>query len=173
MIGNLGSACTMHKLKLINFSLFLIFICSCSSSSQHTPQKLTPEIDILRNTVPDSLKYLLPILDSVYYRDQLYRGVNLKEISANKKELLKINDSLNLLIIKPIIQKYGILSMKEIGMIGNFALTLPIQHADLSEQIFFLPYLEEAFRKKAVLPSTYAMLIDRINIKSGKMQIYG
>jgi hypothetical protein len=159
------------NLLLLLFSTVMLF--SGCKSQESPPPPIPPELDILRQDVPDSLKHLLPILDSVYYRDQLYRGSDIKEISAHKKELIRINDSLNLLVIKPIINKYGILSMKEIGMIGNFALTLTIQHAELPDQIFFLPYFEEAFKKKAVLPSTYAMLVDRINVKSGKMQIYG
>jgi hypothetical protein len=50
---------------------------------------------------------------------------------------------------------------------------MTIQHADFATQKKYLPLFREALKKKKVMPSTYAMLEDRVAHKNGQMQVYG
>lgn len=161
---------------ILNFSLFTVVLTGCQSQknrNNNTPPELTPEKDFLRIGVADSLKHLWPILDSVYYYDQKYRKVNRRDlIKRYAKEINKI-DSLNLIKVIPVIEKYGILGMGDIGMIGHMAIVMTIQHADLAIQEKYLPLFKAALKRKKVMPSTYAMLEDRVATKNRKMQLYG
>lgn len=160
----------------LNFFLLIIILSGCQSqkNSNHKPvPELTPEKDFLRIGVHDSLKHLLPILDSVLYYDQMYRkGKKGDAIKIDAKEINRL-DSLNLIKVTPIIEKYGILGMGDIGMIGHMAIVMTIQHADLATQEKYLPVFKAAVKRKKVMPSTYAMLEDRVLTKNQKLQIYG
>jgi hypothetical protein len=158
----------------INFLLIVLpfMFFSCNGQEKKAPE-LTPEIDFLRLGVPDSLKYLLPILDSVLKRDQKYRKGNNPDTLLRYSKEIRYIDSINLVIVEPIIKRYGILGFNDIGSIGYFALVKPIQHADLTTQERYLPTFREAIEKRKILPETYAMLEDRVAIRNGRMQIYG
>jgi hypothetical protein len=160
------------------FSILFIFhfsLVGCHSQKNDPKAKteLTPEIDFLRKGVHDSLKHLLPVLDSVFTDDQRYRKGNNPDTIEKYRELMRRTDSINLKKIAPIIEKYGILSFSDIGAIGYYAIVLTIQHSDLKTQEKYLPLFREAIKKKKVMPTTYAMLEDRIAIRNNKMQIYG
>lgn len=159
------------RLVAITILLSATSMVGCQSKEREGKPILTPEMDPFRAGVPDSLKYLLPILDSVFYSDQKYRQGS-QSINKFKNEVGN-TDSENLKIVIPIIEKYGILSLKEIGSIGNMAIVMTIQHADLATQEKYLPLFRDALYKKKILPSNYAMLADRVAIKKGRMQIYG
>jgi len=133
--------------------------------------------------VADSLKYLLPILDSVLLRDQEYRipmqGKSKKEqerirkqIAANTQKITE-SDKKNLAIIEEIINKHGWLGQKEIGMKASTTMFMVIQHADLKSQERYLPILRQALMEKKLLAANYAMLIDRIEVKNKRPQIFG
>jgi hypothetical protein len=115
----------------------------------------------------------MPTLDSVYYHDQEYRRY--KDIDSSRKYRNEIDrfDSINLVRITPIIEKYGILGLKDVGHFGHSAITLTIQHADLATQEKYLPLFKEALKNKKIIPDTYALLEDRVAKRNGKMQIYG
>lgn len=152
--------------------LFILLVGSACRFQKKAPiVNPLPKIDPFRSLVPDSLKYLLPILDTVFALDQKYR-TDYSRISFYKDSIQKIDTS-NLEIVTKIIDQYGILGFKDIGMTGNFALTLTIQHADLATQRKYLPAFREALSEKKILPSTYAMLEDRVNTRSGCMQRFG
>lgn len=158
---------------LVLLSLFIMIGCKSQQKEHKSVGVLTPEIDFLRKGVHDSLKHLFPILDSVFYYDQLYRKNNNGDTIKKYSEKIREIDSINLKKIIPIIEKYGILGFGDIGSIGYYAITMTIQHADLATQEKYLPLFREAIKKKKVLPSNYAMLEDRVAYKNGQMQIYG
>jgi len=149
-----------------------ILLISCKSQSSGNSEQIS-EIDILKNFTNDSLKHLLPILDSVFKDDQKYRKGNNADTIKKYKEQIRYLDSINLLKVVPIIEKYGILGYKDIGFIGNFAIVMTIQHANIETQEKYLPLFRSAIKEKKILPSNYAMLEDRVAIRRGKMQIYG
>jgi hypothetical protein len=139
--------------------------------------------DITGFSTHDSLKYLLPILDSVLVSDQKYRyGMNqgskkkqremMEKMKNNSEEINSIQKK-NLEIVTGIIDKHGWLGVKDIGIKANMALFAVIQHADLETQEKYLPMIKEAVLKKRTPPSQYALLYDRIEIKNKRPQMYG
>lgn len=133
--------------------------------------------------VSDSIKYLLPILDTVLLRDQEYRismqGKSKKQQQRIRKEIasnagkIAENDKRNLQIVESIISKHGWLGQKDIGMKANTTMFMVIQHADLKTQEKYLPLLKQAVADKKLLAANYAMLVDRIEMKNKRPQIYG
>jgi len=133
--------------------------------------------------VSDSLKYLLPILDTVLLRDLEYRismqGKSKKQQQRIRKEIasnagkIAENDKKNLQIVESIISKHGWLGQKDIGMKANTTMFMVIQHADLKTQEKYLPLLKQAVADKKLLAANYAMLVDRIEMKNKRPQIYG
>jgi hypothetical protein len=162
----------MLKWCIIFFALSF-FQCHSQNKDTTHKSKFPSELDYFRKSVPDSLKNLLPLLDSVLDDDQRYRDNKNLEIYSNHKQEVRILDSINLIKIAPIIERYGILGVREIGFKGNAAIFMTLQHASLKTHIKYLPAVEEAFKKKNILPSQYAMFVDRTALGTGKMQIYG
>jgi hypothetical protein len=155
--------------------LFLLSLLgSCQSKmKQDPPLMLTPEKDFLRKGVHDTLKHLFPILDSIFYMDQRYRKYRSADTIEKYSYEIRKTDSINLKKVIPIVERYGILGMGDIGAIGYYAITMTIQHADLVTQEKYLPYYKEALLKGRITGSTYAMLVDRIEVRNKRMQIYG
>jgi hypothetical protein len=136
--------------------------------------KFPAELDFyFRKFVPDSLKYLLPILDTVFEDDQRYRENSELELLTKHRDEIRYLDSVNIKKIIPIIERYGILSPKEIGLKGSSAIFMTLQHASLSVQTKYLPLIEESFKNKKITAGQYAMYVDRVALHNGKMQLYG
>jgi hypothetical protein len=132
----------------------------------------------------DSSKFIMQVmvtLDSIYQEDQIPRykfldAVQQKEKSLTIDSLRKImlqKDQENLRKVKAIIDHYGWLSPKKVGMNASQALFLVIQHADLATQRRYLPMIRAAEKNGEILSSNLAILEDRINMREGKKQIYG
>lgn len=121
---------------------------------------------------------LLAILDE----DQKYRmqmSETQKKFGPNSKEindLWKITnqkDSINLIKVKKILDEKGWVGKDKVGAQANSALFLVIQHSDLETQKKYLPMMKEAVTKGNASPGSLALLIDRIEIREGRKQIYG
>jgi hypothetical protein len=127
-------------------------------------------------------KPLVAILDSVYKYDQGLRmqantvydkyGRDSQETKDLWKSIAE-NDSLNLIIVKKILDERGWLGADIIGNQGNTTLFLVIQHADLKTQEKYLPMMREAVKKGNARPSALALLEDRVALGQGKRQLYG
>lgn len=170
------------KYRIFFFSILLFAFTTCKNEKT-SEAGLILKPDPTAMLAPDSLRYLLPVLDSVWYRDQLYR-YNLNKGSSREqqkrnKEFKKVGalvrklDRKNLEVVESIIQKYGWLGPREVGIRGMSALFLPIQHADLKTQEKYLPLIKQAAIDKKLAPSNYAMLADRVEIKNKRPQVYG
>ena len=130
----------------------------------------------------ETLDSLTRVLESVYKTDQEPR-VQLdsleKKFDFNSPEitgqwaLIKRNDSVNSSIVCEIIDNYGWLGEKKTSKTANKALFFVIQHAELSTQLKYADIFRKAVRKGNASAIDYAYLIDRINMRQGKMQIYG
>ena len=114
--------------------------------------------------------------------DQTYRGqletVQSKYGGASKEmqdlgKTIKEKDSINLIKIKAIIDKFGWLGPNVIGDEGNSTLFLVIQHSDLVTQEKYLPIMREAVENGKAKASSLALLEDRVALRQGKNQIYG
>lgn len=171
-------------MRWINISYLFIFL--FCSACKNTKSEKESGLDILKMPDPtaagvhDSLKYLLPILDSVLLDDQRYRTSMTKSAkNKNRKDFLEFEkkiqqlDEKNLKIVTRIIGKHGWLGYRDIGLKASMTLFMVIQHADLRTQEKYLPVIREAFQNKNMLPSQFAMLVDRVELKNKRPQVYG
>ena len=121
-------------------------------------------------------------LDSIEEVDQQGRLLSEeyeKKYGNDSKEMrglwTKINnsDSTNLIAVEAILAQYGWLGPDIIGEKGNSTLFLVIQHADLKTQEKYLPMMREAVTKGNARGSDIALLIDRVEMRNNRPQVYG
>lgn len=86
---------------------------------------------------------------------------------------MEVADSINLLRIVQILETRGWPKKSVVGMQAASTAFLVIQHADLPTQEKYLPMAEQAVRDGDLLPSSLALLIDRIRVRNNKPQLYG
>ena len=86
---------------------------------------------------------------------------------------MRKKDSVNLLKVMNIIDRYGWLGPTAIGDDGNATLFIVIQHADLKIQQKYLPLIRDAVKKGSASTKNLAFLEDRVALREGKNQIYG
>lgn len=142
-------------------------------------EKLEKKIALIEANYDKPLQAeLLTILDE----DQKYRiqmNETQKKFGQDSKEmndLWKITiqqDSINLLKVKKILDEKGWVGKDKVGAQANSALFLVIQHSDLETQKKYLPMMKDAVIKGNANPGSLALLIDRIEIREGRKQIYG
>ena len=125
---------------------------------------------------------LVKLLDTIYRTHQSYRfqAVIVKNTYGKESEEIKDvknaihqKDSLNLFLVKHLIDTYGWLGKNVVGVNGNFTIALIMLHADLSTQEKYLPLMREAYKKSNVDPYDLALLEDLVALREGKQQIYG
>ena len=117
-------------------------------------------------------------LEVIYTDDQKGRRElsNYNSSSQESRDLWKTinkSDSANLNKVRNILDKYGWLSVEQIGREGNSALFLVIQHSDLPTQMKYQPMMEEAVKAGKASGGSFALLTDRILIGTSKKQRYG
>ena len=129
---------------------------------------------------------LISLLDSIELQDQIYRTqleslrtqfkddtMQMHEqLSAIGKKMAAV-DSINVVKITSILDKYGWLGPSVIGDDGNSTLFIVIQHAHLATQEKYLPMMREAVAKGNAKPRSLALLEDRVALREGRKQIYG
>jgi hypothetical protein len=127
-------------------------------------------------------KELSAILNNIYQEDQSGRLKidSLQKLFGWKSEQvqsllrpMEIQDSINLIRIKNIIDTHGWLGPEEVGKQGAQTIFLVIQHADSLTQVTYFPAMQEAVKKGKAQPEALALLEDRILTNQGKEQIYG
>lgn len=79
----------------------------------------------------------------------------------------------NLKRLEQMVDSVGWLTKSMVGASGAVTAFLIVQHADLTTQKKYLPMIREAADKKEADWMTLALLIDRINVRENKPQIYG
>ena len=171
------------KVKLITILSFFFLMATCKNKNAVGIDHLLLIKDPTAYGIADSLKYLIPILDSVFYNDQKFRydahlstesekKAHVKAFLANRNEIEKI-DQRNLQIVKGIIEKHGWLGTKDVGFKASQTLFSVIQHADIQTQEAYLPLLKKAFNEGRIAPANYAMYLDRISMGKRIPQVYG
>lgn len=147
-------------------------------------KKLTTSFLKRELPVEDSshFKMMINKLDSIYLRDQYYRKLLIqkqKEISDTSIAILQlfkiinVNDSLNLIVVSELLDKYGWLGETDIGSQRSKTIFLVIQHSNIKTQVKYLPLLKLAVKNKKVNPHQLCLLEDRISISKNGKQIYG
>ncbi|WP_415325544.1 DUF6624 domain-containing protein [Chryseobacterium sp. MMS23-Vi53] len=119
---------------------------------------------------------------AIYDEDQKYR-IQMDDVqkkygqdSKEMRDLWKITnqkDSINLIKVKKILDEKGWVGKDKVGAQANSTLFLVIQHSDLETQKKYLPMMKEAVKKGNASSASLALLIDRIEIREGRKQIYG
>lgn len=127
-------------------------------------------------------KPLMNQLFEIHNDDQAYRiqeqefatkhGWDSKEVKDIWK-IIRVKDSLNLIKVEVILDKYGWVGQDIVGGEGNSTLFLIIQHSDLKTQEKYLPMMREAVRNNNARAADLALLEDRIEIRNGRKQVYG
>lgn len=125
---------------------------------------------------------LIDELDSIFRDDQQYRlrlGIMEAKFGRGSQELkifwqsIAEKDSVNLLKVEAILEKYGWPGPRTISQQCSQAIFLVIQHADINTQEKYLPLMRAAVKDGKVSPGSLALLEDRINLARGRKQVYG
>ncbi len=141
--------------------------------------KLFSNESLQQRVLSDSLAQQLNAIDEL---DQRYRNqmeeVRMKYGGGTKEmktlfTLMNEADSVNLVKVKAIIDKYGWLGADVIGDQGNTTLFMVIQHSDVKTQEDYLPLMRQAVANGKAKASSLALLEDRVAMFEGKKQIYG
>ena len=115
-------------------------------------------------------------LKTIYRDDQTLRQqVNSAKTEAEKIDTWrKINelDSINLKKIEKIFAEHGYPGKSKVGGLAITAF-LVIQHSDILIQEKYLTLIEKATKEGELGKESLALLVDRINIRRGKKQLYG
>ncbi|MCX2743502.1 hypothetical protein OO013_06475 [Mangrovivirga sp. M17] len=127
-------------------------------------------------------KELQAQLERIYVEDQTLRHL----LNPAKEKFGKDSDNMGYLWklinkederlldeVVSIIDEHGWVGRSEVGGKANTALWLVIQHAPLEVQEKYIPLLEESVKKGESSGSHLALLVDRIEMRNGRPQIYG
>ncbi len=142
-------------------------------------KSLQDVINPLHETYNDSLSQLL---EKIHEEDQRYRSMldELKYQGEKNKsarfalvQKMETQDSLNIQMIKQILQQHGWQSRNQVGSYASTSQWLVIQHGDLSVQEYFYPIMEQAVKDNKASQRDLAYLEDRILMRQGKKQLYG
>ena len=121
-------------------------------------------------------------LIAIYDEDQLIRQQYIaaqKEFGYESKQvdslgaIMILKDSINLIKVTEILDKYGWIGIDKVGGQANQSLFLVIQHSDLKTQQKYLPMMREAVKNNNASVSALALLEDRVALGEGKRQTYG
>ncbi|SEA36993.1 hypothetical protein SAMN05192529_11572 [Arachidicoccus rhizosphaerae] len=119
------------------------------------------------------------ILEEVYDRDQQFRKLLINKNDAPQNVPDAINDSIgridsmNIATVSRIIDHYGWLGPKDVGvkaMMGEF---FTIHHGDKACFLKYYPMVKKAYKDHQLSKSLFEMYLDRRQIYLGKKQIYG
>jgi hypothetical protein len=133
------------------------------------------------------LKYpkIAKMLDSMVVSDQAFRHQSTelrnKGLDWFAPEIQKVlsnmrrADSSNMIVLKKLFKEYGFLGIEEVGKQGSNNFWLMMQHCDgdpkFQEEV--LSEMKKHIERKNASSSNYAYLIDRVNVNTGKPQVYG
>ena len=170
----------MGRLRMINeifsmkikhlFPFLILLIGSCNSPTSNSTQE---QLDIAT---------VQRLLDSIHIEDQKYRNelsLVREQYGRNSREwallVSKMNatDESNLEVLEKILAQHGWLSEEQIGKTANITQFLVIQHSDLEVQEKYLPIMKQAVREGKADARSLALLIDRVNLRKGELQVYG
>ena len=153
------------KFFLILIPLFLFHSCQVASEAQLDSAKVKMELDSIK------------VLDQMYRGElnQLFKvqggdSVKVKELMAKQEKI----DSLNLIYIEDLIEKYGRYPGKSLvgPSTGDVAFYV-LQHAPLEVQAKYVDLILEAGKKNELKKRAVAMYYDRYLIGINKPQKYG
>ena len=126
---------------------------------------------------------LIRLIDSMRGEDQKWRNLSSKvykkEIDTISIEVImnnvRVTDSMNFSIIKPVFDKYGYPGYDKVGEQSSHNFWLLVQHADkhpdFQDSVLIKMKIEADKGNSSI--KDYAYLFDRVKINSGQPQRYG
>ena len=117
-------------------------------------------------------------IDSLKIIDQQVQKDLINSNSENRQALDKIKNETfirHTIILKNILTTYGYPNFDKVGKESSDNYWLCVQHCDhdLNFQKEVLKAMKKELKNKKANPKNYAYLMDRVEINSGKAQIYG
>ena len=145
-----------------------MFILSSSFGQNKIYDSLINQLQIIEND-DQSARMQIDIIRTQFANDTSILSDKLKSVW----KIMRIKDSINLIKVSAIVDKYGWLGSEEIGDDANSTLFIVIQHADLKTQEKYLPLMRIAVKNGKAKARSLALLEDRVALREGKKQIYG
>lgn len=105
-------------------------------------------------------------------RNQLSRTTDRAELNRLTTEMRAV-DADNRTWMIALVDQQGWPNRETVGTDGMNAAFILVQHADLELQQRLLPEVKHSYEAGELPPGAYALLLDRILVRSGKPQIYG
>ncbi|MBK5284318.1 MAG: hypothetical protein JJE25_02860 [Bacteroidia bacterium] len=169
-----------------NYSAYGHVTVDTDLNSLHNDKRWEPLLGLIKSN-KDKIevnlnKPLAQELDSILVEDQKYRMMSdsvAEKYGHESKEMQELwktineKDSINLIKVKEVLDKYGWLGADVAGQEGSEALFLVIQHSDLKTQEKYLPMIKEAVKNGKARGADLALLVDRIEMRNERPQIYG
>lgn len=120
------------------------------------------------------------LLEEVFDNDQKFRRLLLNKNNEFLDSIPKAIDdsigrvdSMNIAIVAGIIDKYGWLGPKDVGVKAVMGEFYTIQHADRATFFKYYPIIKKAYRQQQLTKNEYELFIDRRQVYLHKPQIYG
>ena len=112
-----------------------------------------------------------------YKRDQAVRDEwirkGVQHTDAAVMARVEAVDSENTARMRHIIKQYGWPGPELVGKDGTEAAFILVQHADPAFQREVLPLVRDAYQANKLSGQDYALLLDRVLVREGKLQVYG
>lgn len=118
----------------------------------------------------------------MYYADAKYRYLSKydaesmteqNKLFAEHKTEVRQLDSENRRRLMYILDNYGFLSARQVGITATQGLFSTLQHSGYATQKKYEPLIDSAFKVKAIVPGEYALFKDRIALFEKTPQVYG
>ena len=151
----------------------------CAVNSWSSTVPITPVSGEQHGARPNEA--LAQELEQIGESDQHYRSMmdsvsNAYGFDSDEMRALWVKqnatDSINLIRIREIIERYGYPGTSLVGDQNQVAWYV-IQHADLPTQEEYLPLLRDAATEGELPMSAYALTVDRVRMRRGEKQLYG
>lgn len=164
-----------HKIILLIIIASFLFHIGCISPTK------TKYNDIDELTANEKQE-IINSLNAVYESDQHVRAnisSTIEKYGIKSPQVMEISkkmhstDSLNIIVVKSLISKYGWISSKIVGEKANSAIFLAIQHSSDADREYFLPLMRVAVKNNSASAKDLALLEDRVAVSDGRKQIYG
>jgi hypothetical protein len=168
-----------YSFNIKNLLIITVILLSCNQRNQpSTNHKNWLEIkekfsDSLFFKIPDSLKPVAALLRTVSINDQKFRDIENPYYSDKNSKKQLLLDFENGKIIDSLINIYGILSYKEVGLIGYTSIMFVLIHADTLLKAKYFELVKNTFKEKKIFATHYTLFIDKYLAQKRHLQLFG
>jgi hypothetical protein len=169
----------MKKVILNSLTVLILSINSCNqhhqASKSHEERLEFNEKfpDTLFFKVPDSLKAVVRILRLVQQNDQKFRDIADNSYYVKNLASQNILDSINRHTVDSLINIYGILGYKQIGLIAQKGQVFTLIHSSAAFKEKYLLQMQQAQKDRKIFAEYYATFVDKYLAQKKYLQLYG